>query len=92
VWVKKYIFVAMNSKELFSIALGLQNPWQISEVRLDSITKNEQELHIYLDFPRGYKFLTRTGEYATAYDTENKRWQHLNFFQRVLLLFFQLNN
>ena len=71
----------MNSKEIFSIALGLQSPWQVTEVCLEEISVNEQELHIYIDFPRGHKFSTRTGEYTTAYDTEDKRWQHLNFFQ-----------
>jgi transposase len=34
-----------------------------------------------LDFERGFKFLTRSGNYSTAYDTEHKQWQHLNFFQ-----------
>ena len=71
----------MNSTELFSIALCLESPWQIREVRLESVSNIEQELHIYLDFARGTKFLSRTGEFTTAYDTEEKRWQHLNFFQ-----------
>ncbi|MDR0575847.1 MAG: transposase family protein [Tannerella sp.] len=26
-------------------------------------------------------FSTHSGSYTTAYDTEHKRWQHLNFFQ-----------
>jgi transposase len=71
----------MKSTELFSIALGLVSPWQIREVRFESLSDSERELHIYLDFARGSKFLSRTGEFTTAYDTEEKRWQHLNFFQ-----------
>jgi hypothetical protein len=74
-------FCRMNSTELFSVALGLAYPWHIRSVRLEEVSDNERELHIYLDFARGSKFLSRTGEYTTAYDTEEKRWQHLNFFQ-----------
>jgi transposase len=71
----------MNSTEIFSIALGLERPWQIREVRFETPKESERELHIYLDFERGTKFPSRTGEYTSAYDTEEKRWQHLNFFQ-----------
>jgi transposase len=71
----------MNSKELFSIALGLSEPWEIQEICIEGSSDKEKELHIYLDFARGTKFLNRSGEYVTAYDTEEKRWQHLNFFQ-----------
>jgi len=71
----------MNSTELFSIALGLEYPWHIGEVVFESVSVGERELHIYLDFARGSKFLSRTGSWTTAYDTEEKRWQHLNFFQ-----------
>jgi hypothetical protein len=71
----------MNSTELFSVALGLCSPWHIRSVRLEDISDNERELHIHLDFARGSRFLSRTGEYATAYDTEEKVWQHLNFFR-----------
>ena len=71
----------MNSKEIFSIAFGLSSPWQISDIRFECISEVDRELHIYLDFERGFQFLTRSGSFATAYDTEHKQWQHLNFFQ-----------
>jgi transposase len=71
----------MNSTDLFSVALGIGSPWHIRSVRLENASDNERELHIHLDFARGSKFLSRTGEYTTAYDTEEKSWQHLNFFQ-----------
>lgn len=71
----------MNSKEIFSKALSLTSPWQIKEVRLEETEEKEKELHIYLDFERGFKFLTRTGNQTTAYDTEEKQWQHMNFFE-----------
>ncbi|MDR1896215.1 MAG: ISL3 family transposase, partial [Prevotellaceae bacterium] len=71
----------MNSTELFSIALCLESPWQIREVRFEELESRERELHIYIDFERGFKFPSRTGERTGAYDTEEKQWQHLNFFQ-----------
>lgn len=76
----------MNSKEIFVLALGLQAPWEIKEVRFESITEYERELHIYIDFKRGYKFTTRIGEQTVAYDTEERQWQHLNFFQHKCYL------
>jgi transposase len=71
----------MNSTEIFSLALGLQSPWLVKAVKFSSLSTTEQELHIYIDFERGYKFTTCTGEQTSAYDTEEKQWQHLNFFQ-----------
>jgi transposase len=71
----------MNSTELFSKALCVESPWHIREVQFESASESGLELHIYLDFERGSKFLSRTKEYTTAYDTEEKSWQHLNFFQ-----------
>ncbi|MDR0575846.1 MAG: hypothetical protein LBG96_17795 [Tannerella sp.] len=47
----------MNSKEIFSIALGHSSPWQISDIRFECILEIERELHIYLDFERDFKFL-----------------------------------
>ncbi len=41
-----------NSTEIFSIALGLQEPWYIKEVNFDK----ENQLDIHLSFKRGYKF------------------------------------
>jgi hypothetical protein len=55
-------------------------------IRLESISTNEQELHIYLYFTRGYKFISRKDEQNSAYDTEEKQWQHLNFFQHKCYL------
>jgi hypothetical protein len=72
----------MNSKEIFSVALSIESPWEVKEVKFSTLSSSSEcELHIYLDFERGYKFTTRTGELSVAYDTEEKQWQHLNFFQ-----------
>jgi transposase len=71
----------MNSAMIFSLALGIESPWVITNIEFLETGSTEKELHIHLDFERGFRFKTSTGECATAYDTENKRWQHLNFFQ-----------
>jgi hypothetical protein len=39
----------MNSTEIFSIALGLERPWQIREVRFETPKESERELHIHYD-------------------------------------------
>jgi transposase len=72
----------MHTTEIFNIALGLSRPWYISEVELLAITESkEKELHIYPDFEKGFKFKTGNNSSSSAYDTEEKMWQHLNFFQ-----------
>jgi hypothetical protein len=45
--IKFYICI-MNSKEIFSLALGLQIPCSVKEVKLSSLSSTEQELHIYI--------------------------------------------
>lgn len=65
-----------NSEELFSKALQLEEPWYIEKVEF----KNE-ELHMYVAFKKGFKFVNQEKEKVTAYDTIAKVWRHLNFFQ-----------
>ncbi len=72
-----------NSEEIFSIALGLQEPWSIKDVQLD---KETLRLDIYLQFTRGYKFDMPDGQSYTAHDTIERHWQHLNFFQHECYL------
>jgi transposase len=72
----------MNSEEIFRLALNIQSPWYIKEIRLE---KHEGEfigkMEIHIDFKKGEKFTLPDGSQCTAYDTETRRWQHLNFFQ-----------
>lgn len=72
----------MNSKEIFSIALNIVEPWYIKDI---SMTQPEGtiigQIDIYIDFQRGYKFKDAKGNATTAYDTVERTWQHLNFFQ-----------
>ncbi len=69
-----------NSKEIFSIALGLEVPWQVLSVYFKE-NNNTRELHIDLSFQRGNQFVSADGNSYTAYDTVDRTWQHLNFFE-----------
>jgi len=66
--------------ELFSVALGVSEPLYISEIKFKS---EEGELHIHMDFQRGAKFdcAECRAEGLPVYDTVDKTWRHLSFFQ-----------
>jgi len=70
----------MDSKDLFALALGLTKPWCVVRNELDTV---KRELEIGIDFERGGTFpcseCGQTG--CKAYDTEERSWRHLNFFQ-----------
>jgi transposase len=70
----------MKDIELFQAALGLTPPWKVRECRLDLAKKR---LDIFLDFPPGSEFTCPAceKEKGKAYDTEERTWRHLNFFQ-----------
>ena len=69
----------MQPEALFGMALGIVPPWEVTEV---SFSKESNRLDITIDFQRGATFLCPVcGAPATAYDTTEKTWQHLNFFQ-----------
>jgi transposase len=69
--------------ELFAMALGVQKPWYVRRVEFD---KDKGELNIKVDFAKGSEFeyvneeTGVIGKYK-AYDTVEKTWRHMNFFQ-----------
>jgi len=67
-----------NSEQIFTIALGLEEPWHIAKIVID---KELSQLDIYLRFTRGFKFKMDDNESYTAHDTVERTWQHLDFFQ-----------
>lgn len=74
----------MNTTDLFTAALGLSDPWYVTETELRDVENGKKELHIYIDFTRGYQFTCPEDgctEIGTAYDTQFREWRHLNFFQ-----------
>ncbi len=69
---------------LFEKALGIVDPWFVTETKFDS---EEQQLDIYIDFRKGSTFNYIDSEKkdvledCKVYDTEDKTWRHLNFFE-----------
>jgi transposase len=72
------------NEQLFSAALGLQEPIYIEEIRF-----TEDELHIHLNFYKSSEFpCPHCGKLHKVYDTREKIWRHLNFFQYKCFLHF----
>jgi len=67
-------------KELFGIALGIEEPVYIEGIEFDA---DKGELHIKMDFRRGGKFDCNEclANGLSVHDTVQKTWRHLNFFQ-----------
>ena len=75
----------MRDTDLFQMALSLVPPWMVKRSAFDATAKR---LDIYLDFGKGSRFpCSECGEPdCPAYDTEEKTWRHLNFFQHEAFL------
>jgi transposase len=78
----------MTQKDLFSRALMIEKPWYIDEIQFDC---EQGQLDIWIDFERGSEFYYKDSEtgvegYYKAYDTTQKTWRHLNFFQYRCIL------
>ena len=74
--------------DLFQKALGISDPWHIKSINFDADNKR---LDIHVDFTRGATFTDSDEEADTkkaykAYDTLQKTWRHLNFFQHECYL------
>lgn len=70
----------MQDKELYQVILGLDLPWSVSEVELDSDTG---EIRIHVSHPRGTRFCCPECErQLPCYDhAEERRWRHLDSCQ-----------
>lgn len=75
----------MNSVELLKAALGINNPWEVTQVKFEE-SQSTQELHISIDFKKGSKFTDSNGRLCDVYDTKHKVWRHLDFFQHPCYL------
>jgi transposase len=75
----------MSSKELFSIALGLEEPWFVKDITFDS---DKRRLVIILDFKKGSRFNCPEcgAENCIIHDTKERTWRHLDFFQHQAYL------
>jgi transposase len=69
---------------LFARALKLESPWEISKVEF---YEGKGIIRVNIDFPRGSVFCCPVcGKEVKAYDTTEKEWRHLNFFQYACYL------
>ncbi|RTL02410.1 MAG: ISL3 family transposase [Proteobacteria bacterium] len=77
----------LDTNVIFAAALGITEPWYVESVEFNSEAK---KLEIHLNFKKGSKFpfFNEDGsiESNSAYDTVEKRWRHLNFFQHECYL------
>ncbi|MCY4044098.1 MAG: hypothetical protein OXE99_03335 [Cellvibrionales bacterium] len=67
-------------EDLFAKALGLTSPWFIESINFDT---KISRLDITINFKKGSTFFDSDdeGKGYKAYDTANKTWRHMNFFQ-----------
>ncbi len=78
------MFAAMRDTELFQLALGLIPPWQVKASSFDAAGKR---LDLSVDFPDGSQHPCPTcGKPSAVYDSDEKRWRHLDFFQHQAYL------
>jgi len=71
-------------ESLFAKALKLESPWTITKIEFH---EGGGDIKVYVDFPRGSVFSCPTcGKEVKAYDTTEKEWRHLNFFQYACYL------
>jgi transposase len=77
----------MNSSDIFEMALGLQKPWFVKEIKM-GVTEGTShgQIDIFLDFERGFKFKDNEGSQQNVHDRVERTWQHLNFFQHTCYL------
>ena len=72
-------------EELFRLALGLAEPWRVVKIEFSD---ERHRLDLFLDFPGGSRFpcpICAGGE-RPVYDSAERVWRHLNFFQHQTFL------
>ena len=71
-------------ESLFAKALKLEFPWKITKIKFH---EGGGDIKVFVDFPRGSVFSCPScGKEVKAYDTTEKEWRHLNFFQYACYL------
>lgn len=78
----------MLTQQLFELALNIQDPWYIKDIQFSAENKR---LDIHIDFHKGAVFHYESadenikGDFK-VYDTVDKQWRHLNFFEHECYL------
>jgi transposase len=81
---KEEVFLMEVLESLFARALNLESPWEITKIEFH---EGGGDIKVFVDFPRGSVFpCPACGKEVKAYDTTEKEWRHLNFFQYACYL------
>lgn len=70
----------MNAEQIFSLALGLQSPWKISNLNF-KVENNKRVLVIEIACERDHISFKNPEGKSNIYDHNLRRWRHLNFFE-----------
>lgn len=77
----------MGESGLFTVALGLTEPWEVTRVEFD---EQNSRLDLFLDFAAGARFACPAKDCAQVacpvHDTADKTWRHMDFFQHKAFL------
>ena len=77
----------MDQNNLFEIGLGLAAPWKVVRSGLEQCGEQSKILYVDIDFEGGSKFpCPICGQPSAVYDSEVKRWRHMNFWQHATYL------
>lgn len=75
----------MDTTMLFTSALQLPDPWEVTDVGFRDAGDGRRELHITVGFAPGSRFPCPEGgcahEDCPVHDVRERTWRHLNFFQ-----------
>jgi transposase len=67
----------MNIETLFSMALGLQTPWQVvKDVSISTDESVRSKLHLHIDFVPGSRFLDETNELCPVHDIVERQFDY----------------
>ena len=70
----------MEPMSLFTAALGLAEPWQVTDVRFDA---ERGRIDFDVAYSKGSRFTCPAcgAETQPVHDNRTRSWRHLNFFQ-----------
>lgn len=77
----------MDQNQLFTVALGLQTPWEVTRSELKDLSGGRKVLELDVGFERGAKFpCPACGDLCGVHDTVPRRWRHLQFWQHETVI------
>lgn len=71
------MYMLFNNIELFTQALGIQEPWKLEEVKFDPL---KGQLDINISYKEKSQFpCPHCQKDSSVFDTMERTWRHLNF-------------